>query len=280
MGIWYPDREERLSQRWQASEQGCDPAESIPMAQNIHLARRQVGVNNVLGLHLRVAGRFVKLANAFQSGVRVYHQGIMADGRSIPSLLSLAAECGTMLALEAEGCDAEDAVAALADLISAPSHDSDDQNGEAQNRGPKSRPMQHRRRKVLRRNRRRARRAITPRNAVPGGIRGGGGPRLDRRSIVVRQSEGDGIGEEAMVEVDRPRDPAFMTMESGGTRRRLVQDHGERAIKEGARTPRSTSRQRRRSRRPRATWGSLASEDGPASGRQDAGHAEGRPVRR
>ena len=91
------------------------------MAQNIPFARRQVAVNNVLGLHLRVAGRFVKLANAFQSDVKVYCKGIIADGKSILSLLSLAAECGTMLALEAEGCDAEDAVAALANLISAQS---------------------------------------------------------------------------------------------------------------------------------------------------------------
>jgi len=113
------------------------------MAQNIQFARRQVGVSNVLGLHLRVAGRFVKLANAFQSEVRVYCKGIIADGRSILSLLSLAAECGTTLALEAEGCDAEDAVTALADLISAPSHDSEDQRAEAQNREPLSRPMQN-----------------------------------------------------------------------------------------------------------------------------------------
>ncbi len=112
------------------------------MAQNIQFARRQVGVNDILGLHLRVAGRFVKLANAFQSEVRVYCKGIIVDGRSILSLLSLAAECGTMLALEAEGSDAEDAVAALADLISTPSHDSEDQNGEAQNRSPKSPPIQ------------------------------------------------------------------------------------------------------------------------------------------
>jgi phosphocarrier protein HPr len=112
------------------------------MAQNIQFARRQVGVNNVLGLHLRVAGRFVKLANAFQSEVRVCCKDIIADGRSILSLLSLAAECGTMLALEAEGCDAEDAVAALADLISAPSQDCEDQNGEAQNGSPESRPTQ------------------------------------------------------------------------------------------------------------------------------------------
>src|SRR5271157_1928715 len=102
----------------------------IPMAQNLHVARRQVGVSNVLGLHLRVAGRFVRLANAFQSDVKVYCKGIMADRRSILSLLSLAAECGTMLALEAQGCDAEDAVAALANLISAQSHESEDLGGE------------------------------------------------------------------------------------------------------------------------------------------------------
>ena len=101
------------------------------MAQNFHVARRQVGVSNVLGLHLRVAGRFVRMANAFQSDVRVSCEGIIANGKSILDLLSLAAECGTMLALEAEGCDAEDAVAALANLISAQFHESEDQNGLA-----------------------------------------------------------------------------------------------------------------------------------------------------
>jgi len=110
------------------------------VAQNIHIARRQVAVNNVLGLHLRAADKFVRLAQAFQSDVKVHCKDIIADGRSILSLLSLAAECGTMLTLEAEGCDAEDAVAALANLISAESHDSDDQNGEAGCLSTKSRP--------------------------------------------------------------------------------------------------------------------------------------------
>jgi phosphocarrier protein HPr len=101
------------------------------VAQNFHVARRQVGVNNVLGLHLRAADKFVRLAQAFQSDVRVCCEGIIANGKSILDLLSLAAESGTMLALEAEGCDAEDAVAALADLISAQSHGSEDQDGLA-----------------------------------------------------------------------------------------------------------------------------------------------------
>ena len=99
------------------------------MAQNLDIARRQVAVNNILGFHLRFAGRFVKLASAFQSDVTVHCKGIIADGRSILSLLSLAAECGTTMALEAEGCDAEDAVAALAKLISVESDESGDQSG-------------------------------------------------------------------------------------------------------------------------------------------------------
>ena len=99
------------------------------MTQNFHVARRHVAVSNVLGLHLRVADKFVRLANAFQSDVRVHCKGIIADGKSILSLVSLAAECGTMLALETQGCDAEDAVAALANLISAQSHESEDQSG-------------------------------------------------------------------------------------------------------------------------------------------------------
>jgi len=101
------------------------------VAQNFHVARRQVGVNNVLGLHLRAADKFVRLAKAFQSDVKVCCKGIIANGKSILDLLSLAAECGTMLALEAEGYDAEDAVAALANLISDQSHGSEDQNGLA-----------------------------------------------------------------------------------------------------------------------------------------------------
>jgi phosphocarrier protein len=111
-------------------EQGCDLSESISVAQNFHVAHRQVGVTNVHGLHLRGAGKFVKLANTFQSDVRVCCKGIRANGRSILSLVCLAAECGTMLALETQGCDAEDAVVALANLILARSPESQDQGGE------------------------------------------------------------------------------------------------------------------------------------------------------
>ena len=99
------------------------------MAQNFHVAHRQVGVTNVYGLHLRGAGKFVKLANTFQSDVRVHCKGAIANGKSVLSLLCLAAECGTMLAIEAEGYDAEYSVAALATLISDQAQESEDKDG-------------------------------------------------------------------------------------------------------------------------------------------------------
>jgi phosphocarrier protein len=101
------------------------------MSHDLHVACRQVGVGNVLGLHLRAADQFVCLADQFQAEVGVWCNGIVANGKSILELLTLAAECGTTLALEARGCDAEDAVAALAKLISAQSHQPEDRNGEA-----------------------------------------------------------------------------------------------------------------------------------------------------
>jgi phosphocarrier protein HPr len=101
------------------------------VAQNFHVSRRQVAICNVFGLHLRAAHKFVRLAQLFQSEVKVRSNGVTADGRSILDLLSLAAECGTILAVEARGCDAEDAVAALAKMISAQSDDSEDHIGLA-----------------------------------------------------------------------------------------------------------------------------------------------------
>ena len=83
------------------------------------LARRQVEIINALGLHLRPADKFVRLAHQFQSEIRVYHEGHEINGKSILDLTTLAAECGTILDVEARGPDAEAAVEALAGLVLA-----------------------------------------------------------------------------------------------------------------------------------------------------------------
>lgn len=83
------------------------------------MARRRVQIVNAYGLHVRPATKFVKLAQSYPSDVRIEHQGTKVNGKSLLDMTSLAAECGTVLELEAEGPDAEEAIAALADLVAA-----------------------------------------------------------------------------------------------------------------------------------------------------------------
>ncbi len=83
------------------------------------VARRQVEITNAYGLHMRPAEKFVRLAGQFQSDIRVIHHGNSHNGKSILDLTTMAAECGTQLELEASGDDAEEAVAALAELVFA-----------------------------------------------------------------------------------------------------------------------------------------------------------------
>ena len=90
-----------------------------PMSHDPPVARRQVEITNALGLHLRPADRFVRLASRFQAEVRVEADGRVINGKSILDLTTLAAECGTRLEIEARGPDAEAAVTALADLVAA-----------------------------------------------------------------------------------------------------------------------------------------------------------------
>lgn len=89
------------------------------MSQDSPVARRQVEITNALGLHLRPADRFVRLATRFQSDIRVQADGRAINGKSILDLTTLAAECGTRLDIEAQGPDAEAAVTALVDLVQA-----------------------------------------------------------------------------------------------------------------------------------------------------------------
>lgn len=80
-------------------------------------AFRTVVVGNPQGLHARPADLFVKLASRYESNVEVIKDNERADGKSILAILTLAAEQGTQLRIEAAGPDAEAALDALADLV-------------------------------------------------------------------------------------------------------------------------------------------------------------------
>lgn len=97
------------------------------MTQEPRVACRQVEITNPLGLHLRPADKFVKVATSFgETEVRVRYQGKEFNGKSILELAMLAAECGTVLELEARGDQAENAVEALVELVLAKFHENAD----------------------------------------------------------------------------------------------------------------------------------------------------------
>ncbi len=72
---------------------------------------------NRKGLHARAAAKMVKTAGEFDARVTVHHAGQSAGATSILSLLMLAAEMGVEVNLDAEGPQAEQAIAAISDLI-------------------------------------------------------------------------------------------------------------------------------------------------------------------
>ena len=88
-------------------------------------ASRTVIVTNPEGLHARPAYMFVELASKYQAQIEVIKDSERIDGKSILSILTLGAEQGTELSLEATGPDADDALAELARLFEQgfPAHD-------------------------------------------------------------------------------------------------------------------------------------------------------------
>jgi phosphocarrier protein len=59
----------------------------------------------------------VQVAGRFASEVWIERRGTRANGKSIMSVLSLAAGKGSELTITAEGADAEEAAVAVVDLI-------------------------------------------------------------------------------------------------------------------------------------------------------------------
>ena len=80
---------------------------------------RDCVIHNPKGLLARPASVFVQKAQTFQSEIEVCNltSGMIADGKSVLSMLMLAAPCGTTIRLTVNGDDREDALNALGDLL-------------------------------------------------------------------------------------------------------------------------------------------------------------------
>ena len=78
---------------------------------------KTVVIQNPQGLHARPASLFVNLAQRFHATIEVVKEENIVDGKSILSILTLAATMGTKLTIRAEGEDAQSALDALVGLI-------------------------------------------------------------------------------------------------------------------------------------------------------------------
>jgi phosphocarrier protein HPr len=80
---------------------------------------RTVDICNARGLHARASAKFVKLASTFDAEVKVSRDGQTVDARSIMGLMMLAAGPGCEIEIEADGPEADGAIAALVELVEA-----------------------------------------------------------------------------------------------------------------------------------------------------------------
>lgn len=76
----------------------------------------QVEIINKAGLHARAASKLAELCASFGSSIQIGHEK-MVDGKSILSLMMLAAVKGTTVTIITEGDDADEALSAITELI-------------------------------------------------------------------------------------------------------------------------------------------------------------------
>jgi phosphocarrier protein len=72
---------------------------------------------NKLGLHARAAAKLTHVASGFHSDIWLSRSGRRVNAKSIMGVMMLAAGKGTTVLIEAEGADADAALAALVGLI-------------------------------------------------------------------------------------------------------------------------------------------------------------------
>lgn len=80
---------------------------------------REFTLRNSNGMHVRPASLFVQTAMQFESEIQVENLDTAAssDGKSVMGMLMLAAPVGTRLKVSVAGCDCQEAMLALEELV-------------------------------------------------------------------------------------------------------------------------------------------------------------------
>jgi phosphocarrier protein len=81
------------------------------------MIEKQLTIINKLGLHARATAKFIGVTSQFSSSIKVGKEGRFVDGKSIMSIMMLAASQGTVLDITAEGEDEQEAMLAIEAVI-------------------------------------------------------------------------------------------------------------------------------------------------------------------
>jgi phosphocarrier protein len=81
------------------------------------MLRAEVAIINKLGLHARASAKLAQLAGNFAADVWLERNERRVNARSIMGLMMLAASRGTVVVIEAEGEDAQEALKCIVELI-------------------------------------------------------------------------------------------------------------------------------------------------------------------
>ena len=81
------------------------------------MARAEAQIINKLGLHARASAKLTQVASGFKCEVWLLRNGRRVNAKSIMGVMMLAAGKGSTITIDAEGEDAEAALAALRKLI-------------------------------------------------------------------------------------------------------------------------------------------------------------------
>ena len=83
------------------------------------MARIDVEIINKLGLHARASAKLTQVASRYKCELWLSRNGRRVNAKSIMGVMMLAAGKGALLVIEAEGEDADAALAALQQLIAS-----------------------------------------------------------------------------------------------------------------------------------------------------------------
>ncbi len=81
------------------------------------MKKKELLIENKLGLHARAAAQIVKSASAYTSKIVLIKDNLEVDGKSIMGIMMLAAAKGSTILVQVQGDDEDKAMAGLEQLF-------------------------------------------------------------------------------------------------------------------------------------------------------------------